>query len=68
MQYRILFIIFTSLLNIPVSADIVLDGTFGHSGSLQGPHFAIGAELGQQHGGNIGVRGFINKLKIKVIN
>jgi filamentous hemagglutinin family protein len=53
MQYRILFIVVTSLLNVRVSADIVLDSTLGQSRSLQGPHFAIGAELGQQHGGNL---------------
>jgi hypothetical protein len=65
MQYRILFIIFTSLLNIPVSADIVLDGTFGHSGSLQGPHFAIGAELGQQHGGKHRCSWFYQQIENK---
>jgi filamentous hemagglutinin family protein len=36
------------------TADIVLDGTLGRrSGPLQGPDFKIGAELGQQHGGNL---------------
>lgn len=53
MRRKNLLIVFISLLNIPVSADITLDGTLGQSGSLQGPNFAIGAELGQQHGRNL---------------
>ena len=34
-------------------AEVVLDGTLGFRGALEGPHYQIGAELGQQHGGNL---------------
>jgi filamentous hemagglutinin family protein len=34
-------------------AQVVLDGTLGKSGNLTGPTFAISADLGQQHGGNL---------------
>ncbi|BAP56084.1 large exoprotein containing haemagglutination activity domain [Thioploca ingrica] len=34
-------------------AEITLDGTLGTSGALPGPHYAIGAELGQQLGDNL---------------
>jgi filamentous hemagglutinin family protein len=36
-----------------VPAQIVLDGTVGPSGSLNGPRYSIGAELGRQVGGNL---------------
>ena len=54
MPFRLL-IIFINLFSFStyIRADIVLDGTLGHSGPLSGPKFAIGAELGQQHGGNL---------------
>lgn len=45
--------VFISSLSAPISAQIVLDDTFGHQGALRGPDFAIGSELGQQHGGNL---------------
>ncbi len=35
------------------SADIVLDGSLGRSGALQGPNFVIEANMGQQYGGNL---------------
>ncbi|MCK5522063.1 MAG: filamentous hemagglutinin N-terminal domain-containing protein [Thiomargarita sp.] len=46
---------FISLLltTCPLYAEVVLDGTLGHRGALEGPHYAIGAELGSQHGGNL---------------
>lgn len=34
-------------------AEVVFDGTLGFRGALQGPNYAIGAELGQQRGGNL---------------
>ena len=42
-------LIFTSSSN----AEITLDGTLGSSGALPGPDYLIGADLGQQHGGNL---------------
>lgn len=55
MQLLLLFIIFISLVttNTFTSAEVVLDGTLGHSGALPGPNYLVGAELGQQHGGNL---------------
>ncbi len=48
------FISLTTLLTTcPLYAEVVLDGTLGHRGALEGPHYAIGAELGSQHGGNL---------------
>jgi filamentous hemagglutinin family protein len=38
---------------ISLHAEITLDGTLGPRGALEGPDYAIGAELGQQHGGNL---------------
>jgi filamentous hemagglutinin family protein len=35
------------------SAEVVLDGTLGFKGVLQGPHFAIEAHLGTQKGNNL---------------
>ena len=37
----------------PLSAQITLDGTLGRTGDLPGPHYQIGADLGQPHGGNL---------------
>jgi filamentous hemagglutinin family protein len=34
-------------------AEITLDGTLGTPGALPGPHYAVGAELGQQLGNNL---------------
>ncbi|MDM8566358.1 filamentous hemagglutinin N-terminal domain-containing protein [Candidatus Halobeggiatoa sp. HSG11] len=44
-----------SLLIITLSsnAEIVTDGTLGQNINLPGPDFQIGADLGQQHGGNL---------------
>ena len=48
------------LLAIPIlasslgtNAEVTLDGTLGRSGALPGPDYLIGADLGQQHGGNL---------------
>lgn len=37
----------------PLQAEVTLDGTLGRSGALPGPDYQIGADLGQQHGGNL---------------
>jgi filamentous hemagglutinin family protein len=37
----------------PLSAQVTLDGSLGKSGALPGPNYQIGADLGQQHGGNL---------------
>lgn len=34
-------------------AEVTLDGTLGPQMNLEGPNYAIGAELGQQHGSNL---------------
>ena len=34
-------------------AEVTLDGTLGRAGALPGPNYQIGADLGQQHGGNL---------------
>jgi hypothetical protein len=47
-------LIITLSLSTPISAEIVLDGTLGgYAGPLQGPDFAIEANLGQQKGNNL---------------
>lgn len=53
MPPKTLPLILTLLSNNPLHAQITLDGTLGPSGTLPGPHVAIGAELGQQHGNNL---------------
>jgi filamentous hemagglutinin family protein len=34
-------------------AEVTLDGSLGRAGALPGPNYQIGADLGQQHGGNL---------------
>jgi filamentous hemagglutinin family protein len=55
MPNQLLLVVFLSLFSFStfVSADMILDGTLGRSGPLQGPDFVIGAEFGQQHGRNL---------------
>lgn len=54
MRKIFLLIIYISLSYIKVvSADIVLDGSLGSRGALQGPNFVIEANMGQQYGGNL---------------
>lgn len=44
----------TSLLaGIPLQAEVITDGTVGASLTLQGPHYAIKATLGQQRGAHL---------------
>ncbi len=38
---------------LPTNAEVTLDGTLGRSGALPGPDYQIGADLGQQRGGNL---------------
>ncbi|MCB1920723.1 MAG: filamentous hemagglutinin N-terminal domain-containing protein, partial [Candidatus Competibacteraceae bacterium] len=45
-----LFILATSPI---ASAEVTMDGILGPAGPLAGPHYAIPAELGQQHGSNL---------------
>jgi filamentous hemagglutinin family protein len=39
--------------HISAHAEVTLDGTLGPGLALQGPDYAIGAKLGQQHGSNL---------------
>jgi len=43
----------TSMAAPGAHAQMVLDGTLGFRGALDGPNYQIGAKLGQQHGGNL---------------
>ncbi|OQW91876.1 MAG: hypothetical protein BWK78_03310, partial [Thiotrichaceae bacterium IS1] len=51
-KYYFIFLIF-NLLAIASQAEVTLDGTLGKNGALPGPNYQIGADLGQQHGGNL---------------
>lgn len=54
MRKIFLLILFITLSYIEVvCADIVLDGSLGSRGALQGPNFVIEANMGQQYGGNL---------------
>ncbi|HAI68331.1 MAG TPA: hypothetical protein DCM38_02715, partial [Gammaproteobacteria bacterium] len=53
MLYKPLFQIVLLMIALPVKAEVSLDGTLGRSGPLPGPDYQIGADLGQQHGGNL---------------
>ncbi|MDM8563061.1 filamentous hemagglutinin N-terminal domain-containing protein, partial [Candidatus Marithioploca araucensis] len=46
-------VLFFSIVASLAYAEVTLDGTLGTGGALEGPHYQIGAELGQQHGGNL---------------
>jgi len=39
--------------SLGVNAEVTLDGSLGRSGTLPGPDYLIGADLGQQRGGNL---------------
>ena len=41
------------IFTLSTNAEVTLDGTLGNSGALPGPDYLIGADLGQQHGGNL---------------
>ncbi|HID99871.1 MAG TPA: hypothetical protein EYP59_06240, partial [Thiotrichaceae bacterium] len=53
MQYRLLPIILLLIMPLSAKAQITTDGTLEHRGALACPDYQIGADLGQQHGGNI---------------
>jgi filamentous hemagglutinin family protein len=46
-------LLFSITASLVAYAEVVFDGTLGFKGALEGPHYQIGAELGQQHGGNL---------------
>jgi len=46
-------VLFFSIVASLAYAEVTLDGTLGFGGALEGPHYQIGAELGQQRGGNL---------------
>jgi len=43
----------TILVSASAHAEVTLDGTLGPAGTLPGPDYQIGADVGQQHGGNL---------------
>jgi filamentous hemagglutinin family protein len=55
LKHCLLYVIFIITLNITAisHAEIILDGTLGHSDSLPGPNYLIGADLGKQHSNNL---------------
>jgi filamentous hemagglutinin family protein len=53
MKSQSLFIIFLLINNLPINAEVNLDGTLGRSGALPGPSYFIGADLGYHQGGNL---------------
>lgn len=52
-HYLAIVVVFTTLSLANVPAEVILDGSWGRSDVLQGPHFDIGADLGQQVGNNL---------------
>ncbi|MDM8567170.1 filamentous hemagglutinin N-terminal domain-containing protein [Candidatus Halobeggiatoa sp. HSG11] len=50
MKYLPIILLITTL---SINAEIITDGTLGQNINLPGPDFQIGADLGQQHGGNL---------------
>jgi filamentous hemagglutinin family protein len=53
MKSQSLFIILLLINNLPINAEVSLDGTLGRSGALPGPDYLIGADLGDHQGGNL---------------
>jgi filamentous hemagglutinin family protein len=51
MKTQILFLTF--IFSLSTSAQITTDGTLGSAHNLSGPDYQIGADLGQQHDGNL---------------
>ncbi|MDM8560348.1 filamentous hemagglutinin N-terminal domain-containing protein [Candidatus Parabeggiatoa sp. HSG14] len=45
--------IFIIIISLSSNAEVTLDGSLGQQGVLSGPNYLIGADLGQQHGGNL---------------
>jgi len=52
-SYHISVLVIISIAAPFAYAEVVLDGTLGFRGALNGPDYQIGAELGQQQGGNL---------------
>jgi filamentous hemagglutinin family protein len=52
-QQLLCLIINMLLLNTPLQADIITDGTLGQTSALVGPNYLINDKLGQQVGGNL---------------
>ncbi len=46
MKSQSLLIILLLINNLPINAEVILDGTLGRSGALPGPDYLIGADLG----------------------
>jgi len=53
MKSQLLFTIILLIISLSINAEITTDGTLGSSAHLPGPDYQIGADLGQQHGGNL---------------
>ena len=53
MKFKSSCIILLSINSLSANAEVTLDGTLGRTGALKGPDYLIGADLGQQHGGNL---------------
>ena len=53
MKSQSLFTILLFIISLQINAQITLDGTLGPGGALSGADYIIGADLGQQQGGNL---------------
>jgi len=53
MKLKLLLTILLLTISLSINAEVTLDGTLGRGGALPGPDYLIGADLGQQHGGNL---------------
>jgi len=53
-KYSLRLFVFTfSTISFNSHSEVVLDGTLGASGAIDGPEYTISAEVGQQEGGNL---------------
>jgi filamentous hemagglutinin family protein len=50
---QVSWLLLSNLLALPLSAEIILDGTLGLATELPGPQYQITADLGQQYGSNL---------------
>jgi len=53
MKFKSSCLILLSINSLSTNAEVTLDGTLGRGGTLLGPDYLIGADLGRQHGGNL---------------
>ena len=51
--FSLILLILLIIVGLSANAEVTLDGTLGRTGRLPGPNYQIGADLGQQHGGNL---------------